>query len=105
MMMDSALTAELLRDYKYHVSIEEEEDGSVTGYVEELQLVENADTYEALLLSVVAALKDYALDFYAQFSYWAQAPNRISHIPCVIKLLVSDEDMVMEDIVCQNGRS
>ena len=53
----------ILNALKYHVTIEEEADGSLTGYVEELELVENAGTREELLSELVLAMKDYALDF------------------------------------------
>ena len=105
MMMDEAVLSGILDTFKYHVTIEKEDDGSLTGYEEELQLVENADTHDALLLKMASAMKDYALDYYSQFNYWSKAPNRVSHIPYVIKLLTSDERKVLEDMVCRDGKN
>ena len=104
-MMSSGMVADLLRDYKYHVTLENEADGSVTGYVAELELVENAPTKKACLSSIIEAMKDYALDYYQEFNYWSKAPNRASHLPYVLKLLICDDQMIMEDLVCLDGKN
>ena len=104
-MMSSGMVADLLRDYKYHVTLENESDGSVTGYVAELELVENAPTKNACLSNIIEAMKDYALDYYQEFNYWSKAPNRASHLPYIIKLLISDDQMIMEDLVCLGGKN
>ena len=104
-MMSSGMVADLLRDYKYHVTLENEPDGSVTGYVAELELVENAPTKNACLSNIIEAMKDYALDYYQEFNYWSKAPNRASHLPYIIKLLISDDQMIMEDLVCLDGKN
>ena len=104
-MLDSRLLLEMLKEYKYHVTLETEDDGSVTGYVEELQLVENAPNKEECVKAIASSMKDYAVDYYAEFSYWSKAPNRAPHIPYVIKLLISSDDMILGDIVCQNGKN
>ena len=104
-MMSSGMVADLLRDYKYHLTLENEPDGSVTGYVAELELVENAPTKNACLSNIIEAMKDYALDYYQEFNYWSKAPNRASHLPYIIKLLISDDQMIMEDLVCLDGKN
>ncbi len=104
-MLDDRLLAGLLRDYKFHITFDEEEDGSITGYEEELQLVENAPDRETCIAGMISAMRDYALDFYREFAYWSQAPNRVSHIPYVIKLLISSDEAIAEDIQCQNGKN
>lgn len=104
-LLDSRLLAAAFKDYKFHVKLEKEVDGSITGFVKDLDLVENAPSKDECLHSLVDAMKDYALDYYAEFNYWSKAPNRSSHIPYVLKLLVSNDDMIMEDIVCQSGKN
>ena len=69
-MVNTDLLLRLLAYCKYHVISEKEDDGSVTCYVEELQLVENAPEKEECINKVVAAMKDYAVDYYSRFSYW-----------------------------------
>ena len=51
-------------------------------------------------------MKDYAVDYYNEFSYWSKAPNRATHIPYVIKILVSSDNRILEDIIiCQIGEN
>ncbi len=104
-LMNLQLLIGLLEDFKYHITLEEEADKSVTGFLEELALVENAPTSEECIEKMVGAMKDYALDYYEQFEYWSKAPNRISHIPYVLKLLISDDKSIEEDIICQSGEN
>ena len=104
-MMDSELLLKMLGTFKYRITIEEEEDGSVTGFADDLDLVENAVTQDELLDKMVDAMKDYAEDFYSQFNYWSKAPNRVSHIPYILKILLSDDGRIMEDIECRVGKN
>ena len=104
-MLDSNLLIEVFKDYKYHVELDKEQDGSITAYVKELGLVENAKTKEELLPQVADSMKDYALDFYNDFNYWAKAPNRAPQIPYVLKLLVCDNERIMRDMVCRDGKN
>lgn len=104
-MLDSRLIADVLHDYKYHIELDTEDDGSTTGYVTELELVENAPTRKECIISILKAMKDYALDYYSEFSYWSKAPNRAPHLPYILKLLVSDDAMIMEDMVCLDGKN
>ena len=105
-MIDESLLMELLRDYKYHLSIDVEEDGSFTAFLDELELVENAPTKEECIDVIISAMKDYAMDYYNEFSYWSKAPNRAPHIPYVIKILVSSDNRILEDIIiCQIGEN
>ena len=101
-MLSSGLLADILHDYKYHVTLETESDGSVTGHVTEFDIVENAVSKDNCLRTIAKAMKDYAMDYYQEFSYWSKAPNRNAHIPYILKLLISDEQTIIEDIICQD---
>ena len=89
----------------FTVSFFEEEDGSFTAVLEELDLIENAPSKEDCMISILDAMKDYAHDFYNDFSLWSSAPNRKSHIPYVLKILLSPDSRLLEDMVCRNGKS
>lgn len=104
-MLDARLLTRLLKYYQFHVQMEQEEDGSYTAYSDELQLVENAKDKDACIDKLIDAMKDYAADYYREFSYWSKAPNRASHIPYVIKLLISDQAAIAEDIICRDGKN
>ncbi|MBQ9419937.1 MAG: hypothetical protein IJU31_06110 [Synergistaceae bacterium] len=103
------LSAKVLRsvfeNLKFSVSLFEEDDGSFTGVLEELDLIENAPTKESCLFLLAKAMKEYAQDFYNEFNLWSSAPNRKSHIPYVLKILSSSDSQLMEDMICQRGKS
>lgn len=104
-MADYSLMDKILNEYKFHLTLEKEEDGSVTGYLEELQLVENGATKADCVRKMIAGMVDYAMDYYSEFSYWSKAPNRISHIPYVMKLLICSDEKIREDLICQDGKN
>lgn len=89
---------------KFHVSLLPENDGSVTGTIDELDLIENAKTQEGCIALLLSAMRDYARDFYREFELWGSAPNRRGHIPYVLKILSSSDVQLMEDVVCRDGR-
>lgn len=99
------ISAKMLHNFfanlKFTISLFREEDGSFTGTLEELDLIENAQTKEDCLISVLKAMKEYAQDFYDEFSLWSSAPNRKGHIPYVLKILSSSDSQLMEDVICQ----
>ncbi len=103
------INTEMLRIFfetlKFNVSLFEEEDGSFTGTLEELDLIENAPSKENCLLSLLEAMKEYAQDFYNEFTLWSSAPNRKKHIPYVLKILSSSDSRLLEDMICRNGKS
>ena len=102
-MLSLSTLSEMFRRLKFNVSLIHEDDGSVTGVVEELDLIENAGTENDCVAALMAAMRDYAGDFYGDFSFWASAPNRRSHIPYVIKILSSSDAQLMEDVICRDG--
>ena len=95
----------LLDSVKLHVTVYQEEDGSFTCVQEELALAENASDKDSCLQALLAAVRDYAKDFYEDFAFWAKAPNRFSHIPIIFKILSSSDEELMEGIVCRDGKN
>ena len=77
-------------------------DGTITGVVDELDLIENAETKEGCAAALLSAMKEYAQDFYSEFKLWAAAPNRKAHIPYILKILSSSDARIMEDMVCRD---
>ena len=106
---ENIISTEMLRIFfetlKFNVSLFEEEDGSFTGTLEELDLIENAPSKEDCLNYLLEAMKEYAQDFYNEFSQWSSAPNRKTHIPYVLKILSSPDSKLREDMICRNGKS
>lgn len=93
-------------DFKFHVELSDEDDGSITAYVNELRLVENAKTKEEVLQKITESMKEYAFDYYNEFNYWSKAPNLTSQIPYVVRLLTSSSKRIMADMmICQTGNN
>ena len=82
-----------------------EENGSVTCVETHLDLVENAASREDCITQMIEAMRDYANDYYNEFSLWSKAPNRKAHIPYILKILSSTDAEIREDIVCRNGKN
>ena len=104
-MLDLATLRLAFSHVTFDVSIFKEEDGSVTCTEDHLDLGENAGTKEACILQLVHAMRDYANDFYKEFSLWSKAPNRREHIPFVLKILASTDEEILEDMKCHAGKN
>lgn len=89
----------------FHVSFISEDDGSVTGTVEELDLFGNAQTKDECLFLLLNDMREYAQDFCNEFTLWSSAPNRKKHIPYVLKILSSSDKKLLEAMKCQTGNS
>lgn len=97
---------EMLRGYKLTVSIYEEDNGTVTATLEELDIVSNGCTKEDALNTLTSNLQEYAEEYYNEFEYWYSAPNRKAHLPYVLNILLQDEVKdIMSMIKCQAGKS
>ena len=104
-LSDLHFMEELLAGYSYSAIRMDEDDGSVTLALNELDLVENGKDEEEARSKFAAAILEYAEDFYNDFSYWGSAPNRKSHIPYVFKaLFIGDTEKIGESIRCQAGK-
>ena len=94
----------MLAGYHFNARRFKEKDGSVTLSSVDLDIVVNDVNEEAAKRRLAEYIKEYAEEFYSEYSYWSKAPNRQSHIPYVFKALTLDTESVMENIVCRNGK-
>jgi len=95
----------LLAGYKYNAKKYTEEDGSVTLSLVDIDIVVNDHDEVSAKKRLAENIKEYAEEFYEEFSVWSSAPNRKSHIPYIVKALTLNTDEISEDIVCQNGKN
>ncbi|MDO4547971.1 MAG: hypothetical protein Q4D04_07740 [Clostridia bacterium] len=97
---------DLVVGYSYTAKRMDEEDGSVTLELNELDLVENGKDEAEAKEKLAAAILEYSEDYYNDFSYWSSAPNRSAHLPYVFKaLFIGDAQKIGENITCQAGKS
>jgi hypothetical protein len=104
-LADLGLFEDLLSAYGFSANKYVENDGSVTLSLNEIDLVENGKTDKEARLALGQAILEYAVDFYKEFSVWAAAPNRKSHVPYVLRALILDDPTKIGDfVVCQAGK-
>lgn len=104
-LSDLHFMQDLLEGYTYTANRLEEDDGSVTLALNEIDLVENGADEDDARLKLASAILEYAEDYYSDFSYWGSAPNRKSHIPYVFKaLFIGDVQKIGKCIQCQAGK-
>ena len=106
MLTDVRFLLTMLSAYQFTATIYKEEDNTVTISLNEIDLVENAETEELAKQQLAESIIEYAEDYYNDFAYWSSASNRVEHMPYVIKaLILNDAQQIGEQIVCQSGKS
>lgn len=97
---------EMLKEYRLTATIYEEENGTVTVALEEIDIVSNGRAKEEALNLLASDLQEYAEEYYNEFEYWYSAPNRKAHLPYVLKILLQNETKdILSMIKCQAGKS
>jgi hypothetical protein len=97
---------EILKPYTFTAEIYKEDDGTVTVSLNEIDLVENASCEEEAVEKLANALVEYAKDYYNDFQYWFSAPNRKSHLPFVLHVLLQDSIEGVKGLIrCQRGKN
>ena len=97
----------ILDAYKFSARKYVEDDGSSTLALNEIDLVENADSESAARLALSKSILEYAEDYFKEFSLWSAAPNRKGHVPYILKALILDDPKKIGELitVCQDGKN
>lgn len=96
---------DILLEDKLQITLMTEDDGSVTGVVEQLDITGNAADEDQLIKELADEVIAYAQDYYEEFSYWYSAPNRREHLPYVLAVLACEPDNVVKELFeCQVGK-
>ena len=97
---------DILEAYKFTADKYIEDDGTVTLSLNEIDLIENADTEANARMALANAIMEYAEEYYNNFSYYNTAPNRKKHIPYIFKALIMDDiAKIGESIECRDGKN
>ncbi len=105
-LADIKFLENLLLAYRFTADRFQEEDGSITLSLNEIDLLENAKTEKEARELLGKSILSYAEDFYNEFTLWSIAPNRKSHIPYVLKALIIDNaGKIGDSIECQAGKN
>lgn len=83
----------MLSKYELNMSIFNEEDGTITATLDEIDIAVNAATIEDVHEQLLTDIVQYALDYMEDFEMYFHAPNRKAHFPYVYKILLSEHDV------------
>ncbi len=98
--------SEILDGYHFTAEEFEEDDGSITLSLNEIDLVENAETEKEAVDLLAKSILEYANEYYENYEQYSHSPNRKSHIPYIFKALIMDDPAeIGESIVCQAGKN
>lgn len=82
----------LLEEYTFKPEKLSEEDGSITLTLDKLEIYANADTLENAIAELVQDIKYYAQDYLKRSHLFLNAPNRRSHFPYILRVLLCNND-------------
>lgn len=77
-----------------------EGNGSITMSLDEVDIVENADSVEEALDLIADSLIDYAQEYMDSFSQYFNSPNRKHHLPFVLKVIAQPDYETVKSLVC-----
>jgi hypothetical protein len=80
----------LLANYSLKPEVLPEEDGSTTLALDQLEIYVNGKTTEDAINEFIEELKTYANDFIERSQLFLNAPNRRSHFPYILRVLLCD---------------
>ncbi|HZK43926.1 MAG TPA: hypothetical protein VFC73_06515 [Syntrophomonadaceae bacterium] len=83
-------TINLLTYYRFNMNIFDEEDGSITATLNELDLIINTMDKDNLKNLMAQEILDYAEDYFEQFNLYYNSPNRQKHFPYVLKAILAN---------------
>lgn len=82
----------LLEPFTLTAQVMREEDGSTTIAIDELEWAVNAPTREAAVQELLDDLRHYAGDYLERAPVFLRAPNRRTHFPFVLRILLASTD-------------
>ena len=103
-LADISIFESMLETYKFTARKYEEEDGSITLGLEEIEfLAENGIDEQDAIKKLARAILDFSKDYYKDFSYWSSGTGK-NHIPYILKaLILNDAEKIGGLITCHPG--
>ncbi len=89
----------LLANYSLEPEIIKEDDGSITLALDNLEIYSNGSSLEDAIDELVEDLKVYASDYLQRSQLFLNAPNRKSHFPYILRVLLCDSDKDIRDLL------
>ncbi len=92
MMLRADLQKMLLSKFNLKPEVIKEDDGSFTLTLDQLDLYANSDSFEKAIKELIDDLKFYSQDYINRSQLFLNSPNRRSHFPYVLRVLLCDND-------------
>ena len=89
-----------LKNLNFHVEYVNENDGTISGHVEELCTIENALTLEECEEKLISGMRETAETFAENFEFWAS--GRPHEVPYVLKVLYSSDEEIKKCLLGKN---
>jgi hypothetical protein len=89
----------LLTHFSLKPKVITEEDKSITLSLDQLEIFANGNTLEEAAKELVEDLKFYAQDYIQRSQLFLHAPNRRSHFPYVLRILLCDNNQEIHDLL------
>ena len=105
LLMRIDLQKVLLEEFKLKPKKLTENDGSITLALDEIELYVNADTTEKAVEELIQDIKNYAQDYIQRPQLFLNAPNRRSHFPYILRVLLCDNDDEIKSLSQSNTRN
>lgn len=92
LLLRADLQKMLLSSFSLKPEVITEDDNSVTLSLDQLEIYVNGNTLEEAIKILIDDLKFYAQDYIQRSQLFLHAPNRRSHFPYVLRILLCDND-------------
>ena len=83
----------ILKEYRLTVDVRQEEDGSYTGILKEIDLMANAADIESLELELARELIEYSEEYINEFGLYYNSPNRKNHFAYIYRTMLASDDI------------
>jgi uncharacterized protein YbcC (UPF0753/DUF2309 family) len=83
----------ILKEYKLTVKVAQEEDGSYTGIINEMDLMINTPDIESIKIEIAKELLEYSEEYMDEFRLYYNSPNRKNHFPYVYRTILASDDI------------
>lgn len=92
LLLRADLQKMLLSCFSLKPEVITEDDNSVTLSLDQLEIYVNGNTLEEAIKTLIDDLKFYAQDYIQRSQLFLHAPNRRSHFPYVLRILLCNND-------------
>jgi hypothetical protein len=89
----------VLSIYRFHMEYEQEEDGTYSGSLAEIDVVGNAASKDALKRILAEDLVEYAKQYMREYQLYFHSLNRREHFPYILLVLAQDDISSVEKLI------